>query len=309
MRVFHVMRRAPTFVEPVRAALSGCPTGYLWTHGAARREFEVNVAMLQTGLAHGPAAPLVDLHVSDLLNNQLPSHFDDTSWYDLLVFRRLATAAPFRRHRPAPSRRGARHERPAPCSARRHRHQPGRLRGVRPRAAHRAPADCLVRDYFAARLAQHGPVGRGLRGGSPCPQPGRPDAAHGQPHGRQLPRAACLLTRQFAACSRAAPAPAAVSTTGSCCWVAQRAAPAGRHLRRPAQRHRRMDRRARRVARPRERRRRRERELLRVRSRDVLEHIERVLTHVRRLESSADGGGCRCIFRRRATAPTTSCAR
>jgi magnesium transporter len=32
----------------------------------------------------------------------------------------------------------------------------------------------------------------------------------------------------------------------------------------------------------------REREVLRVRSRDVLEHIERVLTHVRRLESSAE---------------------
>jgi Mg2+ and Co2+ transporter CorA len=35
---------------------------------------------------------------------------------------------------------------------------------------------------------------------------------------------------------------------------------------------------------------RRERELLRVRSRDVLEHIERVLAHVRRLESSAEAG-------------------
>jgi Mg2+ and Co2+ transporter CorA len=33
---------------------------------------------------------------------------------------------------------------------------------------------------------------------------------------------------------------------------------------------------------------RRERELLRLRSRDVLEHIERVLTHVRRLEQSAE---------------------
>ena len=32
----------------------------------------------------------------------------------------------------------------------------------------------------------------------------------------------------------------------------------------------------------------RERELLRVRSRDVLEHVERVLSHVRRLESSAE---------------------
>jgi hypothetical protein len=33
---------------------------------------------------------LVDLHVSDLLNAQLPSHYDYTSQYDLLVFRRLA---------------------------------------------------------------------------------------------------------------------------------------------------------------------------------------------------------------------------
>ena len=34
---------------------------------------------------------LVDLHISDLLNNQLPSHFDYTSQYDRLVFRRLAS--------------------------------------------------------------------------------------------------------------------------------------------------------------------------------------------------------------------------
>ena len=33
---------------------------------------------------------LVDLHISDLLNNQLPSHYDFTSQYDVLVFRRLA---------------------------------------------------------------------------------------------------------------------------------------------------------------------------------------------------------------------------
>ncbi|MBN9324799.1 MAG: magnesium transporter CorA family protein, partial [Delftia acidovorans] len=34
---------------------------------------------------------LVDLHVSDLLNAQLPSRYDYTSQYDLLVFRRLAS--------------------------------------------------------------------------------------------------------------------------------------------------------------------------------------------------------------------------
>ena len=37
-----------------------------------------------------------------------------------------------------------------------------------------------------------------------------------------------------------------------------------------------------------ERREQREREQLRVRSRDVLEHIERVLSHVRRLEASSE---------------------
>ena len=41
----------------------------------------------------GTGGTLVDLHVSDLLNNQLPSHFDATSGYDLLVFRRLAAGA------------------------------------------------------------------------------------------------------------------------------------------------------------------------------------------------------------------------
>src|SRR3546814_10820758 len=33
--------------------------------------------------------PLLDLHVSDLLNTQLRSHFDYTSVYDMLVIRRL----------------------------------------------------------------------------------------------------------------------------------------------------------------------------------------------------------------------------
>jgi len=36
---------------------------------------------------------LLDLHVSDLINNQLPSHYDYTSQYDVLVFRRLAAGS------------------------------------------------------------------------------------------------------------------------------------------------------------------------------------------------------------------------
>ena len=50
------------------------------------------------------------------------------------------------------------------------------------------PTDCAVREYFAQRLLQQG-SGSDARGAvAPADQPGRPDAAHGQPHGRQLPR-------------------------------------------------------------------------------------------------------------------------
>jgi magnesium transporter len=35
-------------------------------------------------------AQIHELHWQDLLNNQLPSHYDHTSSYDIMVFRRLA---------------------------------------------------------------------------------------------------------------------------------------------------------------------------------------------------------------------------
>ena len=65
--------------------------GYLWI-ACARREFEVMQAHIQKTLQTLCGQQLVDLHISDLLNNQLPSHYDYTLQYDLLVFRRLATA-------------------------------------------------------------------------------------------------------------------------------------------------------------------------------------------------------------------------
>ena len=87
MRVFHIT--ADQFTELPGLPEQLPPSGYLWL-GSARREFEVNTATLQTALQRWTGAQLVDLHVSDLLNNQLPSHFDYTSTYDMLVFRRLA---------------------------------------------------------------------------------------------------------------------------------------------------------------------------------------------------------------------------
>ena len=67
------------------------PQGFVWI-ACARREFEVMLAPVQAMLQQLCGTQLVDLHVSDLLNNQLPSHYDYTSQYDTLVFRRLATS-------------------------------------------------------------------------------------------------------------------------------------------------------------------------------------------------------------------------
>ena len=87
MRVFHISGDQFSELESLPQAMPA--DGYLWI-GSARREFEVNAAELQAALQRWTGGQLVDLHVAHLLNNQLPSHFDYTSWYDLLVFRRLA---------------------------------------------------------------------------------------------------------------------------------------------------------------------------------------------------------------------------
>ena len=89
MRVFHVGPDRFTELDGLPEALPS--TGFLWI-GSTRREFEQELAALQERLQRWQASPLVDLHISDLLNPQLPSHFDYTSWYDLLVFRRLAAS-------------------------------------------------------------------------------------------------------------------------------------------------------------------------------------------------------------------------
>jgi Mg2+ and Co2+ transporter CorA len=87
MRVFHIS--AGSVVETDALPSQPPAEGFVWI-ACGRREFELEQAHIQTTmhLLHGTA--LVDLHISDLLNNQLPSHFDYTSQYDILVFRRLA---------------------------------------------------------------------------------------------------------------------------------------------------------------------------------------------------------------------------
>ncbi len=65
------------------------PEGFIWI-AAERAEFDTGLTRLQIDLARLTGTQLVDLHVQDLLSRQLPSQYDYTSQYDLLVFRRLA---------------------------------------------------------------------------------------------------------------------------------------------------------------------------------------------------------------------------
>ncbi|MBP6901982.1 MAG: magnesium transporter CorA [Burkholderiaceae bacterium] len=90
MRLFHIQREVYTELQALPEALPA--DGFLWI-GSGRREFEVAAPDLQAALQRWGLGQLVYLHVADLLNHQLPSQFDTTSWYDLLVFRRLAAAA------------------------------------------------------------------------------------------------------------------------------------------------------------------------------------------------------------------------
>ena len=90
MRVFTVSG------HHVQAALSlprSLPDhGFVWV-ACSRTFFQTEQAQVQKALLELNGQGLLDLHVSDLLNSQLPSRFDLTSDCDILVFRRLANAA------------------------------------------------------------------------------------------------------------------------------------------------------------------------------------------------------------------------
>jgi len=281
MRVFHVRADGFTELDALPEALPA--TGFLWV-GSARREFEVRTAELQERLQRWEGGALVDLHVSDLLNNQLPSHFDYTSWYDLLVFRRLAAGA-------GSEKLFVDDERGTLATARQ------ALSSIDTSPVGFAlfdrvlitvhPADCAVRDWFAQRLAGLTAEARGVSRlpASPADLMLRM-VNHMVDSYLDLRR---LLTRQLGFLQRQLLDPKsrfhdwpllldarnALHQLEDTCedqrsavqeWIdaldewpeaADKAA-------------------------------RREHELLRVRSRDVLEHIERVLVHVRRLEQSAE---------------------
>lgn len=167
MRILEITGRARE-LDAVPAVLP--ERGFIWI-SAARRDFEVNQGPIQEALQRLAGTALLDFHVLDLLNNQLPSHYDFTSLYDVVVFRRLAAS-----ERETASLVGgvANNEvRPA--------------RGVGPSALRHIdtspvgfavfdrvlvtvhPADCMVRDYFVERLLKQGEgLGVAPQAGSPA---------------------------------------------------------------------------------------------------------------------------------------------
>ena len=87
MRNFHI--QSNSVVETDSLVGEKINQGFHWL-SFTRREFEVDLNHIQTMLEKLYHFQLLDLHIADILNNQLPSHYDYTSEYDIIIFRRLA---------------------------------------------------------------------------------------------------------------------------------------------------------------------------------------------------------------------------
>jgi len=125
--------------------------GFVWL-AFSRTQFERQLPEVQACLQQLTGHSLVDLHVSDLLNSQLPSRYDFTSHYDLLVFRRLApqSASPSRAQpeRPRPPLT----KRPGPPVLQRIDTSPVGFAVFDRVLLSVHPDDCAVRDAYASRL-------------------------------------------------------------------------------------------------------------------------------------------------------------
>jgi magnesium transporter len=151
MRIFSISPSGVT--ESATLPTQAPDQGYVWI-ACARTEFETLREEVQATLQALTGTTLVDLHISDLLNKQLPSRFDYTSMYDLLVFRRLSSGD----GEPAPA--------PAPTGepplVPRRRGGPPVLRRIDTSPIGFAvfdqvlltvhPPDCAARDAYATRL-------------------------------------------------------------------------------------------------------------------------------------------------------------
>jgi magnesium transporter len=126
-------------------------TGFLWL-AISREHFERQVTVIQTCLQALTGQSLVDLHVADLLNGQLASRYDFTAHYDLLVFRRLAPqSAPSNQPHKAQLAR-APSKRPGPPILQRIDTSPVGFAVFERVLLSVHPDDCAVREAYASRL-------------------------------------------------------------------------------------------------------------------------------------------------------------
>jgi Mg2+ and Co2+ transporter CorA len=262
--------------------------GFVWL-AIGRDALQQQLEQVQQTLQRLCGHQLVELHVADLLNLQLPSGYDYTAQYDLLVFRRLSTWRTTASADPALAERNGRRKARGPVILRRIDTSPVGMALFDRVLLTVHPDDTSVRDSYAARLLEAGSQG-------------------GRSAGAQLPTSAAdlmlrlinqmvdqyldlrrELNRQldhwqaelldpatrFANWSAVLDARITLHKLDEICedqrsavqdWIdALQAWPDDPS---PAVQ--------------------RERDLLKVRSRDVLEHIERVVRHVQRLEHSTE---------------------
>ena len=283
VRIFHIFGDQFSELDDLPQSLPA--SGYLWV-ASTRAALEAALGDVQNALQRWTGGALFDLHVLDLLNPQLPSNFDYTSTYDLLVFRRLAAGvigdksdaegSPWPRGRAPPRLADLIDTSPVGFA-------------IFDRVLLTThPTDCLVREFFAARL-QNQTNAADSRFGARMPTSPADlmlrMVNHMVDSYLELRR---LLTRQLDELQYLV-----FGGRGGAHWLLLLEARNGLHLLEDTC----EDQRAaitewvdalEEWPEEKETGLRRERELLRVRSHDVLEHIERVLSHVRRLESSSE---------------------
>jgi Mg2+ and Co2+ transporter CorA len=170
MRVFTVSG------QHVQEALSMPRTlpenGFVWV-ACSRAFFQTEQVQVQQALYQLNGHSLLDLHVSDLLNNQLPSRFDLTSHYDILVFRRLASANRDTPNSEVPGLRKNTSKLSGPPALRRVDTSPIGFAIFDNVLLTLHPEDCAVREAYAARLMSaskafqdNSPMGQALENGS-----------------------------------------------------------------------------------------------------------------------------------------------
>jgi hypothetical protein len=118
----------------------------------SRTFFQTEQAQVQQALYQLNGQNLLDLHVSDLLNSQLPSRFDLTSYYDILVFRRLASASRETENSQVPAHQKIKAKLSGPPALRRVDTSPIGFAIFDKVLLTLHPEDCAIREAYASRL-------------------------------------------------------------------------------------------------------------------------------------------------------------